>query len=241
MALRLRNHHRHDIGCVTNKICACYHGVTQGNEAFVDKQLEKTLTQAERRAASEEKLLRAAAELISEGGVVAATFERIGKRAGLSRGLVSQRFGSKEGLVNALVDDVVQRFDELLFQYHIHELAPHEAIIAFVDIYLSENDEDAVRDTYHVLLAESLGAQPALRPLFARVHDVVRDRLRQLIERGQKLGTIYKQLDADATAISLGAFLLGVRIQCMVNPDTDIDAVRTNAISSLRAMMGIKG
>ncbi|MEQ9520280.1 MAG: TetR/AcrR family transcriptional regulator [Parvibaculum sp.] len=215
--------------------------MTQGNRTFVDKPLEKSLTQAERRAASEVRLLRAAAELISEGGVTAATFERIGQRAGLSRGLVSQRFGSKEGLINALVENVVQSFDEILFDHHIHELPPHEGLIAFVDIYLSDNDEHAVHDMYHVMLAESLCAQPALRPLFAGVHDVVRVRLRAMIEEGQRLGTVYRELDPDATAISLGAFLLGVRIQCMVDPRTDIEAVRKNAINSLRAMLGIGG
>ncbi len=200
---------------------------------------EKTRTQAERRAVSERKLLRAAAELVAEGGVAAATFERIGERAGLSRGLVSQRFGSKEGLINALVEDVAERFDGILFAHNVDTLPPHEALLAFIDIYLSDAEDAAIRDTYHVLLAESLATQPTLRPLFADVHDVVRERLRVLVEQGQKLGTIDRKLDADATAVSIGAFLLGIRIQCMVNPRTDVDGIRKNAAASLRAIMGI--
>ena len=58
-------------------------------------------TQAERRAESDEKLLLAAASLIAEEGFNAATFEKIGARAGYSRGLASQRFGSKDGLIEA--------------------------------------------------------------------------------------------------------------------------------------------
>jgi AcrR family transcriptional regulator len=60
-------------------------------------------TQAERRAESEQQLLRAAAEIVVQEGVAAATFESIGRRAGYSRGLAAQKFGSKQGLVEALV------------------------------------------------------------------------------------------------------------------------------------------
>ena len=53
------------------------------------------------------KLLDAAAELISEGGYERMTLAAIGKRAGYSHGLVTARFGSKEGLLWALVDRMV--------------------------------------------------------------------------------------------------------------------------------------
>ncbi len=200
--------------------------------------MEKPRTQAERRAASESKLLRAAAELVAEGGVAAATFERIGERAGLSRGLVTQRFGSKEGLIHALVEDVAERFDAFLFAHHVDTLPPDEALLAFIEIYLSDTEDAAIRDTYHVLLAESLATQPTLRPLFSRVHDGVRERLRTLLENGQEAGTISRSLDPDVMAVSVGAFLLGIRIQRMINPTTDIDAIRKTAIASLRTLLG---
>ncbi|MEZ5297594.1 MAG: helix-turn-helix domain-containing protein [Ilumatobacteraceae bacterium] len=62
-----------------------------------------TSRQAERSHRSSEALLDAAAELISEGGLGSMTFAAIGDRAGYSRGLVTARFGSKAGLVGALV------------------------------------------------------------------------------------------------------------------------------------------
>src|ERR1700752_4083509 len=56
------------------------------------------------------KLLDAAAELISEGGYERMTMAAIGKRAGYSHGLVTARFGSKEGLLWALVDRMVNEW-----------------------------------------------------------------------------------------------------------------------------------
>jgi len=87
---------------------------------------------------------------------------------------------------------------------------------------------------YHVLLAESIGAQPQLRPLFAAAHDKVRDRLRGFIEAAQGEGTIPVAVDADATALSVGALMLGMTIQSIVNPTTDIDRVRRSVVATLR-------
>ena len=52
-------------------------------------------------------LLEAASDLIVEGGFDALTFAAIGERAGYSRGLVSAKFGSKDGLIDALIDRIV--------------------------------------------------------------------------------------------------------------------------------------
>ena len=71
-------------------------------------------TQAERRDESERRLLRAAAELLVERGVKAATFENIAQRAGYSRGLVTERFGSKQGLIEALIEGLQGRLQALL-------------------------------------------------------------------------------------------------------------------------------
>lgn len=60
-------------------------------------------TQAERRAASEEALLNAAAELIVERGFERTSLRSIGERAGISRAMPAYHFGSKDALVARLV------------------------------------------------------------------------------------------------------------------------------------------
>jgi AcrR family transcriptional regulator len=206
-------------------------------KALEKEPLTRRQTQAERKASSERRLLEAAAELVAEGGIAATTFEKVGARAGCSRGLVSQRFGSKDGLIAALVTDLKEQFEQEIAESRLDQLAPHEALIAFVDLYFSALWERPTQSAYHVLLAESISSQPELRPLFANVHDHVRDQLRGFIERAQTEGTIPASIDADATALSVGALLLGMTIQSIVNPTTDVDRVRRNAVTTLRGAL----
>src|SRR5262245_31521106 len=61
-------------------------------------------TQAARSALSGNRLMEATLALIAERGYHHASLQAIGARAGYSRGLVSHRFGSKEGLVWAIFE-----------------------------------------------------------------------------------------------------------------------------------------
>src|SRR4051794_27505202 len=56
-------------------------------------------------------LLHAAGDLVAEGGYQSMTLATVGERAGYSRSLATARFGSKGQLLEALVDDIVVRWD----------------------------------------------------------------------------------------------------------------------------------
>ena len=56
------------------------------------------LTQAERTEISDNRMLEAAVELISTVGPAATSLKEVGMKAGYSRGLAGQRFGSKDNL-----------------------------------------------------------------------------------------------------------------------------------------------
>ena len=66
---------------------------------------------AERREEAEAKIIDAALDLISENGTFAVTMADIGIRAGYSRGLPYQPFGSKEGILEALLQSFIDRFN----------------------------------------------------------------------------------------------------------------------------------
>lgn len=65
------------------------------------------VTAHERRDASRnrERLLTAARELISEGGTEGLTIDRLAERAGLGKGTVFRRFGSRAGLMLTLLSE----------------------------------------------------------------------------------------------------------------------------------------
>ncbi|KNH22996.1 TetR family transcriptional regulator [Arthrobacter sp. ZBG10] len=65
------------------------------------------VTAAERSdaARNRERLLRAARELIEEGGVAGLTMDRLAEHAGVGKGTVFRRFGSRAGLMVTLLND----------------------------------------------------------------------------------------------------------------------------------------
>ena len=65
------------------------------------------VTAAERSdaARNRERLLLAARELIAQGGAAALTMDRLAEQAGVGKGTVFRRFGSRAGLMLALLND----------------------------------------------------------------------------------------------------------------------------------------
>src|SRR5476651_779728 len=88
-------------------------------------------SQAERRDASERQLIEATLEVVATRGVDAATFDAIGLAAGFSRGLASQRFGSKRGLIDAVIGYLHRRRETILEVEHVNEMPAIDAIAHF--------------------------------------------------------------------------------------------------------------
>ena len=195
------------------------------------------LTQAERRERSEQELLEATMRVVSEQGVSAATFEAIGKEAGYSRGLVTQRFGSKDGLIRRLIATLHAWQQDALDAAHVSEMDGLSALCAFVDLHcrtLGGHEEDKA---YYMLLAAAVADRLETRQAFADEHETVRVLIRTIIERGQAEASIRADADADATALMTGCALIGIRMQAMIDPDTEIAPIRDALIGSLRARL----
>ena len=191
-------------------------------------------TQAERRDESERRLLGAAANLIVERGVGSATFENIGARAGYSRGLATQKFGSKQGLIEALISQSQTRLDESLTERDIHALPALEAILAFVDVFLRNLDEDGDIRAYFMLMAGAIADLSDLRSLFAATHTGVERHLEALVQRGQAEGGIRPEIDADAAALMVGSLLLGLSMQLLIDPKMNLAPIRETILAALR-------
>jgi len=195
------------------------------------------LTQAERRERSEQELLEATMRVVSEKGVAAATFDAIGREAGYSRGLVTQRFGSKDGLIRSLIDALHGWQRDALEAAHVERMDGLSALCAFVELHcqsLGGKEEDKA---YYMLLAAAVADKLETRAAFAESHEVERVLIRSLIERGQEEGSIRTDADADATALMAGCALIGIRMQNMIDPGTDIAPIRDALIQSLRARL----
>lgn len=196
------------------------------------------LTQAERRDQSGRGLVQAAIGVVADEGVSAATFEAIGRRAGKSRGLVTQRFGSKQGLIQAVIDHLHERQEEMLELLGVDRMPGFEAVLAYVDRYLRELTRQGEGRAYFMLLSAAVADATALRAAFAAEHGRVEARLEALLRRGQAEGDIRREIDPAAAALMIGSLLLGLSMQLLVDPDTDVDPIRETSLATLRLSFG---
>jgi len=196
-------------------------------------------TQSDRRQQSEAELLRAAAELIAEQGVAAATFENIGLRAGYSRGLVTQRFGSKQGLIEALIARLQARLEALMDDRRLDQINGLEAVLGFVDAFLTNLSRDGEMRAYFVLLAGAVADVSELRAPFALAHKGAEERLEAMVLRGQAEGVIRDGLDADAAALMVGSLLLGLSTQLLIDPGMDLEPIRETSLAMLRSSFAV--
>src|SRR5580693_7666630 len=118
-------------------------------------QPQERQSQAERRNRSEDALLDAAAELVAERGVQGASLATIGGRAGVSRGLATHHFGSKDVLVAQLAERAQNKIGLAIFEAQrqlaeaVGDLPVLDEILVGVDAYLElfehpEPDERAL-------------------------------------------------------------------------------------------------
>jgi AcrR family transcriptional regulator len=200
-------------------------------------------TQAERTATANRRMIRAAIRLIARQGYTRTTLAQVGKQAGYTGGLVSHHFGSKAGLLRALVERASGRFyrDQLLAA--TRDKSGLDALCASMDTYL---DELVVREEYmralYVLMGESLGPVGEINEVFADLNRGFRASAVAWIQGGMQAGEIRSDLDPDAEAAVFVGMLRGVATQWMTDPHCfDLDAVRESLKHALRRHLSARG
>ncbi|MBI2765783.1 MAG: TetR/AcrR family transcriptional regulator [Chloroflexi bacterium] len=184
---------------------------------------------------STNRLLRASAELIGERGYDRTTLAAIGARAGYSHGLVTRRFGSKDGLLEALLHKMIS-------EWHEREVAPLLAkssgaasLHVIVDgIRMSaKRDAPALRALYTLMFE---GLKPAPRGLHERmqaVHRNQRSLIAETVARGLADGSIAAGADPEAAALLIAGALRGAAYQWLLDDEFDFD----RALGALAAHM----
>ena len=198
-------------------------------------------TQSERRDTSEQALLLAAAEIVEAEGFAAITFERVGAVAGYSRGLAAQRFGSKDGLVRAVIEFISGRLQARMDAALAGIISPSAQIRAWFDTLLQQVESDPVMRAYFVMMAAAVGNRAAIRQAFFEQHEQVRDHLRLMIEAARDAGEVSAAVDADTSALAMGSLQMGIAIELMLDPNMDLAAMRQTAQRAIAGMLGLSG
>ena len=183
-------------------------------------QISPSGRQAQRTRDSTNALLHAAADLIVEGGFATMTFAAIGDRAGYSRGLVTARFGSKEGLVEALIQRIVGTWSHRNVIPHTKGRSGLEAITFMIDAIRRQAQTDPRGlQVLYALMFEALGADEALRSRFAKFHDEMRADFARFVAKGKRDGSVNKRLSPTDEAALIVAGLRGIGYQWLLDPE----------------------
>jgi AcrR family transcriptional regulator len=198
------------------------------------------MTQAERTALSDKRMLNAAKELIAEHGTHNTTLREVGERAGYSRGLASNRFGSKEGLFSQLVLDFNRSWAEELRRTvgDSTGLPALAAALRAVEFYLL--NRPAEMKALYILWFESMSSHDEVRQRLALNHKAYRRDAERWVREGIEEGTIRDTVDAKSFAVEFSSLIFGLIYQWLIDPDSiDVHAVfqryQRNVVDQLAA------
>jgi AcrR family transcriptional regulator len=193
----------------------------------------KRRTQAERRLQSSAGLVKAAIDVISAEGVGATTFETIARRGNYSRALVTKRFGSKQGLIEAVIAYLRARPEAVAIEQRVDELTGLEALLAYIDIYVHHLATDENGQAYYRLLSSALGDKSPLQTIFFAEHERFLGRVTDIVRRGQAEGNIRRDIDPEVTAFTAGGLVFSTAMSILLNPSIDISSLQRSWAKTL--------
>lgn len=187
-------------------------------------------TQAQRRAESEHRILLAAAELFSEQGYVNTTMEQIGTRAGFSAALVARKFGSKPGVIEALLEEIRRNTSIVIDRDNEHSIV--DMIERYVGLIA---DGNVWSRALYVLMAESLGPLRDKAELFAQHNRTFMAAIASGIAKAQRRGLANSKVKPRALAAEVLSRIRGATLLWLIDPDgVDFAALNAKLIESLR-------
>jgi AcrR family transcriptional regulator len=176
-------------------------------------------TQRERVAESDRRMLGAALKLVGERGYGGTSLAAIGEAAGYSRGLVHERFGSKAGLLWALVKQMLRAWQRESAALGSTGRSGFEALFDLLDNHRRAVEEDRGIRAFYALLFEALGPVPELRPEFQKLHRRFRDETERVLRAGIEAGEFRADIDPAAQAALLVGTQRGVAFQYLLDPE----------------------
>lgn len=199
-------------------------------------------TQAQRRAESDDRLLSAAAEIVAAEGYHALTLERVGDRAGFSRGLASRKYGSKDGLIEALIRRTDAYVNDRIDAAVAGVIDPVERILALFDRFFELVLTDAAVRACFVLYGALISNRLGPGGVFEDVQGRFGARIAGLIKAAQIARALPADLPTEHAAFMVGSLLAGISIEIEMDSfdrsPRSTGPMRANLAAMLRRALG---
>lgn len=196
-------------------------------------------TQEERKADTRARLLAAAAALFADHGVDAVSVDAVAQAAGRTSGAVYAHFGSKQGLLVALLESLQDSSLALLLAEVAVRRSPEEQLRAVWD-HASGTDGggwDLLQQELWLRAARDPAAAAVLRRRAARAREYS---ARQLAAWTHQVGAepVADATDPAELAVLVRALVVGLAVQRRLEPGAVSDDL---AVRGLAALVGLPG
>jgi AcrR family transcriptional regulator len=199
-----------------------------------------TKADAERKLDSEkaQRIVEAMRVTVGRHGAAGATFDRVAREAGVSRGLLHYYFGTKERLLAETV-----RHDAAMRMAQLEErLSRADSVDAIVEALVTQLQDFVHEDRDHqAVLYEMFSASrrnEEIRDQLARLYAGVRAHVARLLSEKAEAGVVQLRAEPEAVAAVLFALGDGFELQFVSDPAWDSSAALDAGIRTARFLLG---
>lgn len=169
-----------------------------------------------------ERIVNVAARFIARNGARGTSLSDIAAEAGVSQAGLLYHFGSKEALLNAVLDRHLAFTEQWLWGDGPDPgLAIVWIIVKYVANWPSQPNDDSEYSLIGmntVVLAENLGEDTDLHPRLVEGYRTTIDRVAATLRSAQQRGEIRRDVDPRLKAMEIIAFCYGLEAAWAVNP-----------------------
>jgi AcrR family transcriptional regulator len=194
---------------------------------------------AVRREEAEERMVQAAVQIVAERGLENLTLAECGEAAGYSRGLAPHYFGSKDGLITAIANHIVNDYSVRL-RADRRTRVGLAGLLDSVAFYIESGRANVTTlRAFHAVLAAAIKQGPlatAIAELNRHSVESFAHGLRDAIAR--------KEVRADIDPIAQGTLIItalrGVMTQWLLDPKhVNLDAIKKEFIANLHRSLKV--
>jgi AcrR family transcriptional regulator len=189
---------------------------------------------AVRREEAEERMVQAAVQIVAERGLENLTLAECGEAAGYSRGLAPHYFGSKEGLISAIANHIVDDYTQRQRADRPNRVGL-AGLLDNVNYYIESGRSNVVTlRAFHAVLASALTQTP-LADAIAKLNRNSVYSFAKMIRSGVDRNEIRADINVRAQATLILIALRSMLTLWLLDPDhVDIDAIKKEFLANLR-------
>jgi AcrR family transcriptional regulator len=189
---------------------------------------------AVRREEAEERMVKAAVQIVASRGLESLTLAECGEAAGYSRGLAPHYFGSKEGLISAIANHIVDEFIVRQSAARPNRIGL-AGLLDNVAYYIESGHANVTTlRAFHAVLASALNQSP-LTDAIAKLNRNSVYSFTKMIRSGVERGEIRSDLNPRAQATLILTAMRGMLTLWLLDSDhVDLEAIKKEFLGNLR-------